>query len=229
MKKKVLVVSLAIAVLAITMIGGSLAWFMDEDEATNVFTFGSIEITQNEDFVQESMLLPVVGGDPTVSTDNYIKKMVNVTNDGKNAAYVQTFIAVPAVLDNNGILKQLYNESADWEVSKVAADVTVPGETLLYNVYRYRYTKELAPTDTTSNNLEYVYIDKTIDLNVYDTDNDNVNDTAYFVLADGTEITGFNAAGKLNVYAATQAVQVKGFGGYTVALDSAFADHPWAV
>lgn len=228
MKKKALVISLAIAVLAITMIGGSLAWFMDEDEATNVFTVGSIEITQNEDFVQESMLLPVVGEDPTVSTDNYIKKMVNVTNDGKNAAYVQTFIAVPAVLDNNGILKLMYN-TTDWEIFKVATDVTVPGETIPYNVYRFRYTKELAPTVTTSNNLEYVYIDKTIDLNVYDTDNDQINDTAYFVLADGTEITGFNAAGKLNVYAATQGVQTKGFSGYANALDSAFPDHPWTV
>lgn len=228
MKKKALVISLAIAVLAITMIGSSLAWFMDEDEATNVFTFGSIEITQNEDFVQESMLLPVVGEDPTVSTDNYIKKMVNVTNDGKNAAYVQTFIAVPAVLDDNGILKLMYNTSGDWVAERVATGVTVPEETIPYNVYCYRYTKELAPTDTTSNSLEYVYIDKTIDLNVYDTDNDQINDTAYFVLADGTEITGFNAAGKLNVYAATQGVQAKGFSGYADALDSAFNDHPWA-
>ncbi len=228
MKKKILALSLVIAVLAIAMVGGSLAWFMDTDEATNVFTVGSIDIIQNEDFVQESQLLPVVGEDPTVSTDNYIKKMVNVTNDGKNGAYVQTYIAVPAVLDDNGVLKLMNSESADWEISKVATDVTVSGETIPYNVYRYRYTKELEPEATTPNSLEYVYIDKTIDLNVYDTDNDGVNDTAYFVLADGTEITGFNAAGKLNVYAVTQGVQAKGFADYTAALDSAFANHPWA-
>ena len=228
MKKKILVVSLVVAALAITLVGGSLAWFMDTDEATNVFTVGSIDITQNEDFVQESQLLPVVGEDPTVATDNYIKKLVNVTNEGKNAAYVQTYVAVPAVLDNNGILKRINNESTDWEITLDATGVTVPGETLLYNVYQYRYTLELAPGSTTSDSLQYVYIDKTVDLNVYDTDGDEINDTAYFVLANGTEITEFNAAGKLNVYVATQGTQSKGFADYTAALDASFPNHPWA-
>ena len=226
MKKKVFVVSLVIVALAIAMVGGSLAWFTDSDEATNVFTVGSIDIVQNEDFVQNSQLLPVVDTDPENAKDNYIKKKVTVTNDGINAAYVQTYVAIPAVLDNNGILKLMNNTSGDWEISKVAFDVTMPGETIPYNVYRYRYTKVLAPEAVTSNSLEYVYIDKTVDLNVYDTDADGANDTAYFVV-NGTEIQGFNAAGKLNVYVATQGVQERGFESYTAALDSAFINHPW--
>lgn len=230
MKKKIVVASLVIALLAIA-VGGSLAWFIDSDEATNVFTVGSVDIEQNEDFVQESQLLPVVGEDPTDADDNYIKKAVTVKNTGINAAYVQTYVAVPAVLDNNGILK-LYDANCatnGWtKEGLVATGVSIEGENLEYNVYLYRYNTELAANTETAACLEYVYIDKTIDLNTYDLDDVEGVDTAYFVLADGTEITGFNATGNLNVYVATQAVQSQGFENAEVALESAFENHPWA-
>ena len=57
---------------------------------------------------------------------------------------------------------------------------------------------------------------------------DGVKDTAYFVLEVGTEITDFDATGKLNVYVATQGVQAKGFANAEAALTSAFPNHPWA-
>ncbi len=240
MKKKITVIALAVAILAIA-VGGTLAWFTDTDEATNVFTVGSIDIVQNEEFdEQTAQLLPVVGTDPTDADDNYIEKTVTVENVGRNSAYVQTFVAVPAVLDNNGILK-LYDLNAaanGWTkidgdadtngVQPVATGISVDGETVEYNVYLYRYNTALAKNTETDACLEYVYIDSSIDLNTYDTDNDSATDTAYFVLADGTEITGFNAAGELNVYVATQATQVDGFDSAEQALTSAFANHPWA-
>lgn len=237
MKKKIVVASLVIALLAIA-VGGSLAWFTANDEVKNVFTVGSVVIEQNEDFVQESQLLPVVGEDPTDADDNYIKKAVTVENTGINSAYVQTYVAVPAVLDNNGILK-LYDANLaanGWsKEGVVATGISIEGETIPYNVYLYRYDSILAKDVETAPCLEYVYIDKTIDLNTYDLKDaegnegtDGVTDTAYFVLADGTEITGFNAAGNLNVYVATQAVQADGFDGAEQALESAFKNHPWA-
>lgn len=235
MKKKLTAISLVVAIVAIAVVGGSLAWFADTDEATNTFTIGSIDIIQNEVFDETTaQLLPVVGTDPTVATDNYIEKKVTVENVGKNDAYVQTYVAVPAVLDDNGILK-LYDTGAaanGWtKVGKVATNVTITGETELYNVYLYRYDSILAPTAETPACLEYVYIDSAIDLNPYDTNDDNVADKAYFVLADGTEITGINVAGdyKLNVYVATQGVQADGFAGAEAALTAAFGNHPWAV
>ena len=105
MKKKLTVTALAIALIAIA-VGGTLAWFNDTDEVTNVFTVGSVDIEQKEVFDEDAaQLLPVVGTDPTVATDNYIEKKVTVANVGRNDAYVQTYVAVPAVLDNNGIIK----------------------------------------------------------------------------------------------------------------------------
>lgn len=240
MKKKITVIALAVALLAIA-VGGTLAWFTDTDEATNVFTVGSIDIVQNEEFDETTaQLLPVVGTDPEDADDNYIEKTVTVENVGKNSAFVQTFVAVPALLDNNGILK-LYDENAadnGWTkvdgdantagVQPVATGISVDGETVEYNVYLYRYNSALAKNTETEACLEYVYIASSIDLNTYDNNNDGVSETAYFVLPDGTEITGFNAAGELNVYVATQATQTDGFTSAEQALTSSFANHPWA-
>lgn len=232
MKKKIVALSLAVAIAAIAVVGGTLAWFSDTEEVKNVFTIGTVDIVQNEEFDEETaILLPVVGTDPTDEEDNYIEKSVSVENVGNNAAYVQTFVAVPAVLDNNGIIK-LYDEGfADrgWtKTGPVATGVAIPGETLPYNVYRYRYNDVLAVGDETDPCLEYVYIDSAVDLNTYDTDGDDEVDVAYFVSPAGLEITDFNALGELNVYVATQGVQAQGFADAAAALDSAFPNHPWA-
>ena len=48
MKKKILLIASLVIILAMLAIGGSLAWFTDNDEATNVFTIGSVEIDQIE-------------------------------------------------------------------------------------------------------------------------------------------------------------------------------------
>ncbi len=233
MKKKIVLISAAIALVAILAVGGSLAYFMDTDEVTNVFTVGSVDIEQNEDFVQESQLLPVVGTDPTDADDNYIQKTVTVENIGKNGAYVQTLVAVPACLDNAGVLK-LWDDNAatngwtkldgDTETNGIQPKHTATIDEMLYNVYVYRYNSVLAVDTETEPCLEYVYIAPETDLNVY-TDDDGAK-TAYFVI-NGTEITEFDATGKLNVYVATQAVQDRGFADGDEALDSAFTTIPW--
>ena len=214
-------------------VGGSLAYFMDNDEVTNVFTIGSVDIEQNEDFVQESQLLPVVGIDPADADDNYIKKTVTVENIGKNGAYVQTYVAVPARLDNAGVLKLWDDNAATNGWVKLDGDAAMAGvqpmatatfDNMLYNVYLYRYSSILAKDTETAACLEYVYITPETDLNVY-TDA-NGDKTAYFEI-DGTEITEFDATGKLNVYVAPQAVQDRGFADADEALDTAFTVIPW--
>ena len=241
MKKKIILVSVAVALIAIAVVGGTLAWFNDTDEVTNVFTVGSIDIEQNEVFDEDTaLLLPVVGTDPTDDDDNYIQKTVTVENVGKNAAYVQTYVAVPAVLDNNGILK-LYDVNATdngWTkvdgdanvagVQPVATGISIDGEDGTFNVYLYRYNTALAKDAETDACLEYVYIDSSVNLNTYDSNNDGDTDTAYFVLANGTEINGFNAAGELHVLVATQATQADGFDSATEGLTATFSNHPWA-
>lgn len=233
MKKKIALVSLAIALVTILAVGGSLAYFMDTDEVKNVFTVGSVDIEQNEDFVQNSQLLPVIGTDPQGIDDNYIKKTVTVENKGKNNAYVQTLVAVPACLDDSGALKIWDHNAAINGWTKLDGNTTIDGiqpkytttiDNLIYNVYVYRYNTVLAAGVTTAPSMEYVYIAPEADLNV-STDG-NGDKTAYLVM-NNTEITEFDATGELNIYVATQGVQDRGFTDADDALDTVFIAIPW--
>lgn len=250
--KKALLALALVLVLGTTLVaGGTLAWFSDTDEVTNTFTVGSIEITQNETFDEANAeLLPVVKtpdhNDPTTLSrdNNFIQKSVTVTNDGKNPAYVQTFVAVPAVLDN-GLLKQMLGNNTDWTLvggQAVATNVSITFDvdddeqtnnnvTQTFNVYQYRYNTQLAVDTTTSESLSGIYVDAATDLKVYRDANDAI-EHAYFVW-DGAEVTGFDLADsgdmKLHVLVATQAVQAQGFGSAAEALDASFPNHPWYV
>lgn len=240
MKKKVLAVSLIVALLAIAVVSTSLAWFTDTDEVVNKFTVGDIEIEQKEDFEQGSELLPVIGTDPTDDDDNYVKKNVKVENTGKNDAYVQTYIAIPADLDNHGVMKMWGGDFSEFGWKKMDGDtttaviepyimnVTIPGESYPYNLYLCRWTQVLPVGQETTACLEYVYITPETDMNTYDLDGDGVIDTGYFVI-NGVELTAIDALDGINVYVATQGVQAQGFDNCDQALDSAFGTkHPWA-
>ena len=48
MKKKIIAVCLIVAMAAIAVVGGTLAWFTDDEEATNTFTVGNVDITLTE-------------------------------------------------------------------------------------------------------------------------------------------------------------------------------------
>ena len=240
MKKKILAVALVVSLIAIAAVGGTLAWFFDEDSATNVFTFGSIDIVQNEVFDETTaQLLPVIDNtDPAAS--NMIRKEVTVTNTGNNEAYVQTLVAVPQVLDEAGIV-HLYDVNAaangwtlldgDTNVAGVQpkyTGVTISGEALTYNVYVYRYNTTLAAGATTAKSFEGVIIDQSVDADyVYDSNGDV--ESGYFVTGDATvdaTVRPFDVTGRLNVYVVTQAVQARGFADNT-ALDDQFTTHPW--
>lgn len=104
MKKKILSICLVavIAVMAIT--GASLAYLTDTDEADNVFTVGNVAISLDENFEQNSKLMPAVPvkDETTGKTayNNAITKEIDVVNDGSENAYVRVHIAIPAMLDS---------------------------------------------------------------------------------------------------------------------------------
>lgn len=235
MKKKILVLSLVAALVAIAAVGGSLAWFMDSDGATNVFTVGSIEIEQIEVFDETTaQLLPIVPNNTAIRSDdaNFIEKDVSVKNVGRNAAYVQTFVAVPAALDNNDII--VINEVNADKWTKVTGDTTeyygttdIGGKA--YNVYLYRYNTALAAGTAQSPSvtellMDGVYIPSNVDMDV--TTDINDNEVGYFKDANGVYISEFDALGSLNIYVSTQAVQVEGFATAAEALTTAFATMP---
>lgn len=72
MKKKVLALSLALSLFAITIVGGTLAYFMDSDSEINTFTVGNIDIDLTEpswNQQEEHKLMPgkLIPKDPTVT------------------------------------------------------------------------------------------------------------------------------------------------------------------
>lgn len=233
MKKKILIIATIAVVIALAAYG-TLAWFTDTDSVKNVFVIGSIEIEQHEVFdEQTAQLLPVVdNNDPAAS--NMIQKEVTVENVGENDAYVQILVAVPAVLDNTGVV-HIYDglTSDNWKkvdgdtetagiIDPVYTNVTVESETLKYNVYIYRYKTAIAKGFTTDKAIQGVYIDQSVD-----SDYVEVNGAERYVFTTGDTakdalLKEFDASGKLNVYVATQAIQADNFASADEALTKGF-------
>ena len=109
-KRKIMTLALSICMIAILVVGGSLAYLTDTDNKTNTFTVGDVQIVQNEkdrtgeDFKNNQKVFPIV--DDKKDADgyhlgkNYVDKIVTVTNTGSEEAFIRTFLAVPAELDN---------------------------------------------------------------------------------------------------------------------------------
>lgn len=123
MKKKILALVLCVAMLAIALVGGTLAYFTDTDADVNVMSLGNIKIIQNETdrngdaYVDGQKLFPCVKGEGYLTKDgsmtdtdgktslaiwdksinNEIDKFVSVTNGGTEDAYVRTILAFETV------------------------------------------------------------------------------------------------------------------------------------
>jgi len=111
MKKKFLALVMVVCLLGVSVVSGTLAYFTDTAEATNVFTVGNVDITLTEvhdvlDGGPEGN--PIVGKSVKTATGvtysnimptNYMKKNVIVTNE-ENPAYVRVVV----VLNNADIM-----------------------------------------------------------------------------------------------------------------------------
>lgn len=90
-KRTILTAAIAVLLVAVLVVGGSLAYFTDKDSATNTFTVGNVDITLNEVFnATNAKLMPGVN----------INKDVTITNTGDNDAYVWYLWKIPAALDS---------------------------------------------------------------------------------------------------------------------------------
>ena len=100
-KKSILMAAIAVMLVAVLVVGGTLAYFTDTKSATNTFTTGKVSITLNEKnadgtpFTQGQKLLP------GSQTKNNIAKRVTITNNtGSQDAYVWLEELIPAALDS---------------------------------------------------------------------------------------------------------------------------------
>ena len=116
MKKKLIAIFLCVALAAVAIVGASLAYFTDSDNATNTFTVGnvSIDLIEQErgenglqDFTQNKKLYPIVGSAQGEQDEynmpvakNYVDKMVTVKNTGSEKAFIRAYFAIPSALDD---------------------------------------------------------------------------------------------------------------------------------
>lgn len=237
MKKKIVAFALVacLAVLAIT--GASLAYFTDEETAENVFVMKGVDIVLNENFVQNSELLPNLK----------INKDIWVTNEAHSTnSYVRVHIAIPAVLDdgnpsfaavNNFLHFNFEKDSiADgmWSWNKTAEGKNYPGtgsdewnfytttvDGIKYNVYVVTYESILTPgASTLQYAMSQVYVDKTVDAE-WDAE------LGQFVYVDtlGNKVTVDQFAdknGNILIKVIAEGVQAETFANAHEALDTAF-------
>ena len=121
MKKKIIALCLVVALAATAIVGGTLAYFTDTDNATNTFTAGGVKIALIEQqrsadhkklvsFENNKNLMPIVGsaqgeqetvgGVKLPTAKNYVDKIMTIKNTGVSDAYVRIFVAVPTALQN---------------------------------------------------------------------------------------------------------------------------------
>lgn len=271
MKKKIISLCLVVALGATAVIGGTLAYFTDVDKADNVFQVGNVKIRQDEwqrdeetgaveTFEQNKNVLPAVHNKLTkedISVDgykfkirsqegNYIDKIVNVTNEGTNQAYIRTIIAVPNMngfddtadathnplhwnyldaSDFNGTGWD-WNGSNDPEVTEqkcYAQNVLINGA--YYDLYVATYNKPVEAEKTTSPSMVGFYLDHTVGHDV---------DGYFFIDGDGVkhDLDQWMNNGTLKFLVFSQACQVEGFADAWEALDASFGvidqnNNPW--
>lgn len=148
MKKKILAFSICIAMLAIALIGGTMAYFTDKDEKTNVFTVGNIDIDLHEwkDYANNIPFKNIENIMPGMTYD----KIVNVENKGRNDAYVQVTIVVPKDMTPTWKTGAYGTDGAKWDLSTTASDSNAN------RIYVFRYKEKLAPKTVTMNLLEKI-------------------------------------------------------------------------
>ena len=94
MKKKITAIFLCVALVAIAVVGASLAYFTDTKSATNTFTMGDVKIKLDETNVTEPTGDRVTSNAYDVYPGAVVTKDPIVHNVGKNAAYIRATVNV---------------------------------------------------------------------------------------------------------------------------------------
>ena len=183
MKKKIVSIALVAALAITALVGTTLAYFTDTDDATNTFTVGDVKIELKEKFEQNSKLFPGVD----------VNKDVWVKNTGSENAFVRVHIAFPAVLDSGDPEFAAYANTLHWNFAKASvadgqwnwhntfvngSNAEMPGypgnggawnsysqtiDGIDYTVYVVTYETALASgKETTTYALDKVYLDTSV-------------------------------------------------------------------
>ncbi len=135
MKKKIVSLALVASLLALVIVGGTLAYFTDTESANNTFVVGNVDITLSEsNWTAPEAAVPGI---------TYAKNPV-VTNTGINDAYVRLKVTFDNYADfvAAGVtdLRTLL-QGVNTEVWTAIAEPVVAGDTVTYT---YTYNTTLA-------------------------------------------------------------------------------------
>ena len=216
-KKKIVSLCLAAVLVVMAIAGATMAYFTDTDKADNVFTSGKVDIALEENFEQNSKLLPATGNAQQGTLKNGVTKEIAVTaNTGSEDTFVRVHIAIPSILDNGdptfdakqNVLHFNYDPASigegKWDWSKTAGapyegdwnfyTTTIDG--ISYNVYVVTYGTALKAGETTP---EYAMHQVYLDSKVTNGDIEKINatldaDWEIKVVAEGCQSAGFDTA-----------------------------------
>ena len=113
-KRKIMLLAMALSVVAILAVGGTLAYFTDTDAADNVFTVGNVDIDLTEpDWVGEDAV------EPNVYPGQEIEKNPMITNNGDNPCFVRIKITGWDSLIEAKLSAELIEYATDGEVGEL--------------------------------------------------------------------------------------------------------------
>ena len=193
MKKKILALSIVLCLAVTAIAGATLAYFTDEDEATNVFTSGKVDITLNENFGDQELIPGVQEDENTTLIPGVdINKDVTISlSEDSVESYVWYTYAIPAALDNanNDASANIVhvnhagrnwlgyqNNQKYWEDGQTEATdeedcwiidneviETITVDGIDYNVYVVKYNGTLLAGEETTIGMTKVYLDTKVD------------------------------------------------------------------
>lgn len=177
MKKKLVLLSTAVILVAMMVVGGTLAYFTADDTATNVFTVGDVRIELTEPLWDANLngasrLENIYPGMP-------ITKDPMVTNIGSNPAFVRVKVEIPEFSpDGSSTTMPLFT------IGALGANWDDGGDGYYY------YTASLASGEYTSKLFEVVTLTTELDVHngVFPVEVEgelNINITAEAVQAQG--------------------------------------------
>lgn len=252
MKKKLTAIFLCVALVAIAVVGASLAYFTDTKSATNTFTVGNVKIELIEQqrgenglvpFEQNKKLMPIVGsaqgeqetvdGVKLPTAENYVDKIMTIKNTGVSDAYVRIFVAVPTALQNGQTPNAPRYDVLHWNFNGDSCaegqwtdEIVVANPTLIdgveYKIYSRTYTTALKANEATATPA---YIGFYLDKTV-----DMNADGEYTVdWGNGPEVINYNLSNGVKIPVFAQAIQAEGFDSATAAFAaSGLPTNPWA-
>lgn len=254
MKKKLTAIFLCVALVAIAIVGASLAYFTDTDEATNTFAVGNVKIdlieqqrnaahTALEDFENGKNLMPIVGsaqgeqeevdGVVLPTAENYVDKIMTIKNTGVSDAYVRIFVAVPTALQNGQTPNAPRYDVLHWNFNGDSCangqwtdEIVVANPTIINNV-EYKIYSRTYTTALKANEVTATpaYIGFYLDKTV-----DMNADGAYTVdWGKGPEVINYDLSKGVEIPVFAQAIQADGFDSAEAAFAaSGLPSNPWA-